>query len=215
MIKEFEKRVFSSLILIPFSFFLIIKGSILFNFFLIFCLLTALYEWYKLSKNKSYNLIGYIFLIFSFYSAYYFRNNFGDESLTLFLIIVIICISTDIGGYIFGNFFNGPKLTKISPKKTYSGVLGSYIFTLLFIYIFYYFSYLFPIEVEKPSLKILFLYLLISTISQIGDIIVSLFKRLAKVKDTGNIIPGHGGILDRLDGMIFAFPFSFIIFYIS
>ena len=126
------------------------------------------------------------------------------------LIITLICISTDIGGYIFGNLFKGPKLTKVSPKKTYSGMIGGYLLSIIFLYIFYNSPYVFAKSLEFTSDIFIFI-LLVSTVSQLGDIIISYFKRLSKIKDTGKIIPGHGGLLDRVDGMIFAFPFSYII----
>ena len=215
MTSEFEKRILSSIILIPLSFFFILKGSILFNFFLIiFCLITS-YEWYMMTNKKAYHLSGYLFLIYSFYSVYCLRNNFGDESLFYFSLIVITCISTDIGGYIFGKIFKGPRLTKISPKKTYSGMIGGYFLSIIFICFFYYYSFLFYQELSTFNIKTLILVILISSISQVGDIIISYFKRQSKVKDTGKIIPGHGGLLDRIDGMIFAFPFSYIVFSIN
>ena len=115
------------------------------------------------------------------------------------------------GGYIFGKLFKGPKLTKISPKKTYSGMVGGFIFPLLFSLIYLKFSNKFDFKLGIDVNLYLINVFLISGISQIGDITISYFKRLSKVKDTGKIIPGHGGILDRIDGMIFAFPFAFIL----
>ena len=212
MIKEFEKRIISTIILIPLSFFFIIKGSFLFNFFLIICFFATAFEWHMMTKKKNYYFLGYIFLIFSFYCVYSLRNNFYEQSLIFFLITILICISTDIGGYIFGKIFKGPKLTKISPKKTYSGMVGGYFFSIIIIIFFLDYYYLVSDNSIAYTSKILIIILLISTISQIGDIIISYFKRLSKVKDTGKLIPGHGGILDRIDGMIFAFPFSYFLF---
>ena len=206
--KELQKRIISSIILIPTALFFIIKGSFFFNFFLFLCLIITLYEWYMMSKKKNYLFFGYLFLLFSFYSAYFIRNDFTTGS-DLFLAILLICVSTDIGGYVFGKIFKGPKLTKISPKKTYSGVFGGYLLSIIFIYIFH--DYL----NKNFDFKEFILVIMISTISQLGDIVVSYFKRLSKIKDTGKIIPGHGGILDRIDGMIFAFPFYFIIYLIT
>ena len=101
-------------------------------------------------------------------------------------------------------------MTKISPKKTYSGVIGGYLLSIISLYLFFNSSYyLYP---QEMTLNIFLLILLISTVSQLGDISISYFKRLSKIKDTGKIIPGHGGILDRIDGMIFAFPFCYGIF---
>ena len=214
MNKELQKRIFSSFILIPLSFFFIIKGSYLFNFFLLICLLITSFEWFYMSKRKKYHLFGYIFLIFAFYSAYVLRNNFADENLIIFLLIIITCISTDVGGYVFGKTFKGPKLIKISPNKTFSVMIGGYILSVIFIYVFFYYSYLFYDGITIFTLETLIIILLISTVSQIGDITISYFKRLSNIKDTGKIIPGHGGLLDRIDGMIFAFPFSYIMFSI-
>ena len=115
-----------------------------------------------------------------------------------------------MGGYIFGKLLKGPKLTKLSPNKTYSGVIGSFITPIIITNLFFELS--FNIHNFEYTKKILFLVLIISLVSQIGDIIISFFKRLSKIKDTGNIIPGHGGILDRIDGMIFAYPFSYLVF---
>ena len=119
-----------------------------------------------------------------------------------------------MGGYFFGKLFKGPKLTNISPNKTYAGMIGSFIFALLIVYILMiYFSL--DIVNNNSKLIILIFSLLVSMVSQIGDIIISFFKRKSNVKDTGKIIPGHGGILDRIDGMIFAFPFSYIFYSLS
>jgi len=204
MNQELTKRILSSIILLPITFFLIIEGSFLFIIFIIICFFISVYEWNNISKKNKYNKIGYIFIFFSFLSIYNLRINIVDDS--IFLLIVIICISTDIGGYIFGKVFRGPKLTIYSPNKTFAGMLGSFIFSILFMFIFinYY-------DAPELSIKIVLFILIISSISQLGDIIVSYFKRLANIKDTGNIIPGHGGLLDRIDGMLFVFPFSNII----
>ena len=215
MKNELNKRLISSLIIIPLTFFIIIKGSYLFNIFLFICLFISLYEWHLMSKRIKYHLFGYILLCISFYSVFSLRNNFGDESLALFLVVLLICIFTDIGGYVFGNIFKGPKITSISPNKTYSGMIGGYFcsFTIILL-VFENSKLLFDISL-KWSIETCIYVFLISTVSQLGDLIISYFKRLSKIKDTGKIIPGHGGILDRIDGMIFAFPFSFIVFNFS
>ena len=204
MIKEFEKRILSSLILIPIAVFFIIKGSLFFTFFLCLLFLATSYEWLKMvKKNNLLKILGIIFLLFSFFVAFIIRD--GD-SFKPFLFIVIICISTDIGGYIFGKIFKGPKLTKISPKKTYAGVIGSFILSLTAGLIFINYFAKDPTILDTKGLPVLFLILFISFVSQIGDLIISYFKRKAKLKDTGKIIPGHGGLLDRIDGLIFVFP---------
>ncbi len=209
MKKETIKRIVSSIILLPIALFFIIKGSFLFNFFILTCFLISSYEWHMMSKKKSYYIFGFIFLLFSFYSVYHLRNDFAGDYI-YFLMITLICISTDIGGYIFGTLFKGPKLTKVSPKKTYSGMIGGYLLSIIFLNIFYLSPYVYAKPTELTS-DILIFILLVSTVSQLGDIVISYFKRLSKIKDTGKIIPGHGGLLDRVDGMIFAFPFSYII----
>ena len=211
MKKELEKRIFSSLILIPLSFFFIIKGSFFFNFFLIICFLVTLYEWHMMSKKKNYHLMGFIFLTFSFYSAYHLRNLINDDKGLLFLFIILICISTDIGGYISGKIFKGPKLTKVSPNKTYSGMIGGYFFSIITINFFINYSSSYLKTDEEFSPEIFIMVILISSVSQFGDIMISFFKRLSKIKDTGKILPGHGGVLDRIDGIIFAVPFSYLL----
>ena len=137
------------------------------------------------------------------------RANIGQF---FFLFIIFICILTDLGGYIFGKIFKGPKLTKISPNKTYSGVVGSFLLSLVVGIIFL--EYTNKNLLEEYSIKISFGILFISLVSQLGDLIISYFKRKAKLKDTGNILPGHGGLLDRVDGMIFVIPTIFILNFI-
>ena len=210
MIKnELTKRVSSSLILIPIILFIIIKGSILFNFFITISFIITAYEWLKMSERNNQKIFGLFFIIISFYTIFQIRNDF-DQDYFHILFIAIICISTDIGGYIFGKLLKGPKLTKLSPNKTYSGVIGSFLLAIIFTILF--FKLTFKIFNFRFELETFIFVLAISLVSQIGDIIISYFKRLSKIKDTGNIIPGHGGILDRIDGMIFAYPFSYLIF---
>tara|TARA_B100001173_G_scaffold186513_1_gene160998 strand:+ start:81 stop:746 length:666 start_codon:yes stop_codon:yes gene_type:complete len=216
MDKELQKRILSSLVLIPTALFFIIKGTYFFNFFILICLFVSIYEWHNMSKKRDYKILGILFLILSFYSAYYFRNEFYGDYL-YFIMIIFICVFTDIGGYIFGNFFKGPKLTKLSPNKTYSGVIGGYLFSIIFMALFFNYadniSEIINIKTtaKKLSSNYFILTIFISTVSQLGDIIVSYFKRKSKIKDTGKIIPGHGGLLDRIDGMIFAFPATYLI----
>jgi phosphatidate cytidylyltransferase len=204
MKQELTKRILSSLMLIPITLFFIIKGSFLFIIFISICLSVIIYEWHMMSKKKSYRIIGFIFLFFSFYTIYKLRI---DNDYWMILFITIICASTDIGGYTFGKIFKGPKLTKFSPNKTYTGMIGGYLLSLISSIILINFYY-----IEELSIKLIIFVIIISTISQVGDIIISYYKRLSKIKDTGKIIPGHGGLLDRADGMIFAFPFSYLIF---
>ena len=205
--KELQKRILSSLILIPLSFFFIIQGHILFIFFLSIVFLVSSYEWIIMCKKSLLlKFLGIIFLFFSFYTAFYFREN---ENYKDFLFIITICIFTDIGGYSFGKMFKGPKLTKISPKKTYAGVFGSFLLPLIVGLVVYEYEY--TDQISDKGLYFLIIILFISFISQIGDLIISYFKRNAKLKDTGKILPGHGGLLDRIDGIIFVFPFCYLI----
>ena len=210
MIKdEIIKRILSSIILLPTVLFFIIKGSFLFNFFIFICFLITTYEWLKLSKNNLLKLFGTIFIAISFYTIFNIRNEFDRDYFHL-LLVAIICASTDIGGYLFGNIFKGPKLTKISPKKTYSGVIGSFLLSIIFTNLFLEFSS--NVQNFEFTKEMFLFILLVSFVSQIGDLIISYFKRKSKMTDTGTIIPGHGGILDRIDGVIFALPFSYVLF---
>ena len=128
-------------------------------------------------------------------------DQYNNKNYLLFLIS--ISISTDIGGYLFGKYFKGKKLTKISPNKTYSGLIGSFLLSLVVTTIFF--------KNLDLDYNYLLLTIIVSTISQIGDLSISFIKRKAKLKDTGKILPGHGGILDRVDGIIFALPIGLII----
>ena len=206
MTSEILKRVLSSIFLIILTFYCIVKGSYFFVFLIILIFFISSYEWFKMSKNKSYFILGILYLIFSLFCVFQLRFNISSD-VSLFLFITIICILTDIGGFIFGKIFKGPKLTKYSPNKTYSGLIGSFFLSLSIIPINFYFNFLNDI----PLNTLLIFILLVSGTSQIGDIFISSFKRLSNIKDTGKIIPGHGGLLDRIDGMIFAFPISYIV----
>ena len=197
---EFIKRIVSSIILLPLTIYFIIQGSFLLIFFIVICLTVACLEWHMMSKKKSYYIYGFFFLIFSFYTFY----ELSIELIDVFYVI-IICSSTDIGGYAFGKIFKGPKLTKISPKKTYAGMFGGYFLSLISL------SVIISFLDYDTSLVLFILTILISTVSQLGDIIISYFKRLSNIKNTGKLIPGHGGLLDRIDGMIFAFPVYYLI----
>jgi len=207
--KNFIKRTLSSIILLPLVFFLIYSETILFNFFIITCFVIASYEWHQMIRNFFLECVGFIFLVFSFYATFSLKNYLDYEYFYL-LFVISLCIATDLGGYIFGKIFKGPKLTSISPKKTYSGFIGAIILSLIVSLIFYKYDYKFGISIQL-NYNFIILILLISIVSQIGDITISFFKRIAKISDTGNIIPGHGGLLDRIDGMIFAIPFFYLI----
>ena len=201
---EFVKRLISSLILFTIITYVVFYELLLLKFLLLILLIVSLSEWIKMIKNKLLVLVGGIFITFSFFAAFQIiQINSGF----LFYIILIICISTDIGGYLFGKMIGGPKLTKISPNKTISGTIGSFLFSLIPLIIFFNLDYL-DLELDLWNFTFIFL---VSLISQLGDLLISFFKRKANIKDTGRILPGHGGVLDRLDGIIFAIPFSYIL----
>ena len=210
MSKELLKRILSSIIMVPLSLYVIFQGSYLFIIFIIICFILSSYEWYRMSKNKFYNFIGFILLIISFYSFYKIRIEYA---LDYILLVLLICVSTDIGGYTFGKILGGPNLTKISPKKTYAGTTGGYFLSILSIYTFL--ELVNMSSIFKFNLNIFLIIIIISSVSQLGDIIISYFKRASKIKDTGKIIPGHGGILDRIDGMIFVFPIVYLFFQLD
>ena len=165
---------------------------------------------YKKVKNTKkldfrfllFNLITffYIFFIFCQYS-YEIHTTQGSF---FFLYIISICFFTDIGGYVFGKTIGGRKLTEISPNKTISGTFGSFIFSLIPLLLFLNLGFMNLVL----NLENIIFCLLISLVSQLGDLFISYLKRRAKIKDTGKILPGHGGMLDRVDGIIFAVPFS-------
>lgn len=209
MINNIFNRIASSFLLFILTYYIILKGSVLFIFFILLILILSLIEWHKMSYGRIYYIPGIFFLFNTFYIAYLIRNDLNEYNIFNFMFILSICIFTDIGGYIFGKLIKGPKLTKISPNKTYSGAIGgtilSYLGTLLFLNIYNIF-YKIP---SFTTVALIMIILKISFASQVGDLIVSFFKRKAGLKDTGHIIPGHGGVLDRIDGMIFAFPLSY------
>ena len=144
---------------------------------------------------------GLVYLIFAIESKY--------SSFKIYLLYsILVAIFSDIGGLVCGKIFKGKKLTKISPNKTISGSIGSFIFSILLIPFFY------KGEIEQALSNILLITIAISLISQLGDLFISLLKRKAKVKDTSDLLPGHGGLLDRLDGIIFAIPLGIFLFII-
>ena len=165
---------------------------------------TSLFKKFNI-KFLTLNIIAlsYIFLVFCNFSYEIYKY----EGSIFFLYIISICFFTDIGGYVFGKIIVGKKLLKISPNKTISGTVGSFLFSITPLIIILNFNYL---DFELNLNNIIFC-LCISLISQLGDLFISFIKRKAKIKDTGHILPGHGGVLDRLDGIIFAVPFSYLL----
>ena len=151
------------------------------------------------------NIISFCYIFFIFCNLSY--EIYRSETPVFFLYVISICFFTDIGGYVFGKIIGGKKLSKISPNKTISGSVGSFISSTLPLILLSKFNYL-DLEI---NLKNIMFCLLVSLINQLGDLFISLIKRKAKIKDTGNLLPGHGGALDRVDGIIFAVPFSFFL----
>ena len=214
---EIEKRLISSLFMVPATIFIVLLGSYYFIFFLYFCFAISVYEWINMSNSKKHLVPGLFLLMLSFYSAYKVRHTSYNEfdGTYLFLFILFICVLTDLGGYFFGKILKGPKLTKISPKKTITGFIGGFLLPLLIFYILikseiFIFS---NKNLTENFLSFIYFIITISFISQVGDITVSYFKRLSGVKNSGDIIPGHGGILDRIDGMIFVFLISYFLYF--
>ena len=197
---NFKKRFVISLLAFPIIYILLYQ-KIFSNLLIIIVCLFCVYEWNKIFKNKNYiYLIGLLILLFFFLSLLKIYN-LEDYNLK-FLWLILIAWLTDIGGYIFGKLFGGPKLIKISPNKTWSGAFGSLILSQFACLIFFLDSnYIL-------NFNIFLFQFLLSVIGQIGDILMSYIKRLNDKKDTSNFIPGHGGFLDRVDGLIWIFIFG-------
>ena len=211
-----NKRILTSIVLLL-VIYLCIKNSYILFVSLLLINFVSISEFSRLFKNIfkhnlflifCSNIFSIIYLsIFSIMIWIYFSSEKDIQIMTL-IFLILICILTDIGGFIFGKLIGGKKLTKISPNKTYSGMLGAIIFSLLFGYLFYY-----QVNILILDINIFIFIIIISLISQLGDLMVSFLKRKAKMKDTGSILPGHGGILDRIDGILLAIPVG--IFLIS
>ena len=160
----------------------------------------------KISKFLTMLIILIYMVYFSLVVIYFINQSFELNKFKV-LFLLMICISSDIGGYTFGKIIGGKKLTKISPKKTYSGLVGSLVLSVIFGYLFYISS----TDLILINLNIFLFIILISILSQAGDLLISYFKRKAKVKDTGSFLPGHGGVLDRIDGILLALPIGILI----
>jgi phosphatidate cytidylyltransferase len=197
---NFKKRFVISLLAFPIIYILLYQ-KIFSNLLIIIVCLFCVYEWNKIFKNKNYiYLIGLLILLFFFLSLLKIYN-LEDYNLK-FLWLILIAWLTDIGGYVFGKLFGGPKLIKISPNKTWSGAFGSLILSQFACLIFFLDSnYIL-------NFNTFFYQFLLSIIGQTGDILMSYIKRLNDKKDTSNFIPGHGGFLDRVDGLIWIFIFG-------
>ena len=209
MTRNLKDRINTSLILF-FIIFLILK----YKFIMVYCLIVlgviSLIEFFLISKRITKNHFYLSILNFSFslyiffFCLIFFFFNEIIELKFLITVLLLTCIASDIGGFVFGNLFKGPKLTYISPKKTISGSFGSLILSSITLsFLFYYF-------LSKLDIGIILLGIITSISCQLGDLFFSFLKRKAKLKDTGNIFPGLCGVLDRLDGIFLGIPLGLI-----
>ena len=214
MKSELLKRSISSLFLISLIFMTALVNDYIFLSMLFIVVIFSWIEWIKIIEKirfkKVYRVIHILFFLIYLLMAFIVCFNVFLIDKYFFLTILMICIFSDVGGYVFGKTFGGKKLTKISPNKTISGSIGSFVLSYIgFFVIYLYFSNLLFVRLQIEAL--VFIPFFISLICQLGDLFISYYKRKAKIKNTGNLIPGHGGLLDRIDGSIFALPIGFII----
>ena len=219
MTKELQKRLFTSFILIFVLVVCLFLNKFLWLILVIAASIIIFLEFNnlvnKIWKKKEFSkhfikIICFFYLLLFIYSAYFVY----EIGLLNIIIILSICIFSDIGGYVVGKTIGGKKLIKISPNKTISGAIGSFLFSLIPIgvfFIIYNYTNNNLFNLTEPLIEIIFFSLAISLICQLGDLLISYFKRKAKVKDTGTILPGHGGVLDRIDGIIFGIPFGLLL----
>tara|TARA_Y100000590_G_scaffold413019_1_gene508463 strand:+ start:378 stop:1028 length:651 start_codon:yes stop_codon:yes gene_type:complete len=214
---NFQKRILTSLVALPLSIFFIVKGGYFLSFFLLFVFFAGLHELFTVFKKIKTKLFLLLILTLSILSIYYLAND-SVSSLFLLYFVIGISVSSDVGGYVFGKIFKWKKLSKISPKKTISGVFGSYFCSFICIIIFNELSGSSShglLVNELTLIPEILLTIIFSTVAQAGDLIISYFKRLEKIKDTGKILPGHGGIFDRIDGLMFVSILAFLVLKIS
>ena len=214
MKSELLKRSISSLFLMSFVFLSALINDYIFLSILFIVVILSWIEWIKVIEKirfkKIYSITHIILFLMYLLMAFIICFNVFFIDKYFFLTILMICIFSDIGGYVFGKTFGGKKLTKISPNKTVSGSIGSFILSYIgFFVIYLYFGDLLFVRLQIEAL--VFIPFFISLVCQLGDLFISYYKRRAKIKNTGNFIPGHGGLLDRIDGLIFALPIGFII----
>ena len=214
MKSELLKRSISSLFLMTLIFLSSLINDYIFLSLLFIVVILSWIEWInvieKIRFKEIYRKIHIILFLIYLLMAFIVCFNVYVIDKYFFLTILMICVFSDVGGYVFGKTFGGKKLTKISPNKTVSGSIGSFILSYIgFFVIYFYFSDLLFVRLQIEVL--VFIPFFISLICQLGDLFISYYKRRAKIKNTGNLIPGHGGLLDRIDGTIFALPIGFII----
>ena len=212
---EFNKRIITSffLILVIFISFQNLKILGFFLLILTFLSLDELHNMFKkiYKKKKLFlfiaNFLSVLYLSYFSLTIIIFLSEEFVIHKYLVLYLLIICILTDIGGYLFGKIIGGKKLTKISPNKTFSGSVGSFLSSIFIGYL----CYKIQTDLFLININIFILIIITSLISQVGDLFISLLKRKAKIKDTGSILPGHGGVLDRIDGILFAIPIGLLV----
>ena len=209
-----QKRILTSIAIFPLSIFFVFQGGYILLSFLLAIFFIANYELFSVFKKNSNILFLDLVLILALFSIYYLAEN----SLWLLLWVIILVICSDIGGYVFGKIFKWKKLTKISPKKTLSGVLGSFTLSLLSLFLLeIILTYFFSDGIRSKLITFLkpeffFLAIILSLTAQVGDLTISYFKRLEKIKDVGKILPGHGGIFDRIDSLMFVIILGFLLY---
>ena len=197
---NFKKRLYVSLLAFPLIYILLYQ-KVLSNLLILIVFLFCIFEWVKIFKKKNAIFFLGLIVLFAFLLSLLRIYNFEEFNLT-FLWLIFLTWLSDIGGYIFGKLFGGPKLTKISPNKTWAGAIGSIILSQFAFLIFFLNSN------YKFNITIIFMQLFLSIIGQFGDILMSYIKRKNNKKDTSNFIPGHGGFLDRVDGLIWIIIFG-------
>ena len=206
-------RIFTSIILLVILFFGLYLDKFIWLGLLILSSIISFYEFFNLIKKKYnqekykiylLNILSLIYLTYFIFAGY----SLYEKSTLILLFIILVCIFSDIGGYVIGKSIGGKKLTKISPNKTISGSIGSFFFSLLPLIIF---ENIFENFINENIFIYILICLFLSLICQLGDLSISFFKRKANVKDTGTILPGHGGLLDRIDGIIFVLPIAYIL----
>jgi len=206
MKNELQKRIVTSIFLISLISLCLYLGGLAIVFALLIVSYIAFGEFMDLlakiyKDNFLRNCLIFCFFFFIFWIC---SLNLAISNVYHFIFVLSICIFSDVGGYIVGKIIKGPKLTKISPNKTISGSIGSILFSFIPLVILNYFL---P-DIFLLSKTNLLFCIEITIVCQLGDLFISFFKRKSKVKDTGKILPGHGGLLDRIDGIIFALPYA-------
>ena len=205
---EFKKRFITSIILFVILIIMFLSKLFLKSIMILISVI-MIYEFIKLNTNFLLRILIIIYLsFFLFFIIFGYKDFFySTENKLIFFYPIFISILSDIGGYFFGKTFGGKKLTKISPNKTITGSLGSFLLSLSIVPFFN--SYFVFFNIFQLFIFTFFL----SFISQIGDLFISYLKRASNNKDTGKLLPGHGGLLDRFDGILFSLPIGFFIFY--